>query len=120
MKWLIVVAAIMLTPAIAHAGYGVLTYSKPDNTVGWAFGYPTVEDANRRAIYECEKSGGKDCNTIQWEHNMCVVALAVPTGGNGWTVKTFAPVHPEMRQPTLDKCEREFDRTCEYRAGICN
>jgi hypothetical protein len=117
MKWLLA-AVFALTATISHAGYGVMAYSKPDNTVGYSFGYPTLEDATRRAIYECEKRSGKDCDTIQWERNMCV-ALATPMDGNGWSVKTFAPVRPQMRQPTIDKCEQAFDRACEYRAEIC-
>lgn len=43
------------------------------NQYGWAINYSSQQEANKKAISECEKAGGNNCSTVLWFEGGCAV-----------------------------------------------
>jgi Domain of unknown function (DUF4189) len=85
-----IVGMITSASSIAHAQSGAIALSQSFGVlvVGSAGGSGSRMDAERWAVYDCEKKGGGDCRAVGWETGRCV-ALAV--GKNNQYVADVSP-----------------------------
>ncbi|MEY9179704.1 DUF4189 domain-containing protein [Bradyrhizobium sp. USDA 313] len=122
MKRIITAAAFMLiaSPALAYP-FGAVAYSAND-VAGWAGGSATPDDADRWALLDCERKGGKDCKVMAREDRGGCAAIAAGTNGKGGAASTHGDMRPPgaiARQTALEDCIT-VDTDCEVKAWVCH
>lgn len=89
------------------------------NQYGWAIDYKTQAAANKRALEECQKNGGNNCNTILWFEGGCgvyVVDLDNP-GLYGWGV---ANTRAEAESIAMEEARKRGGANLKVRVWGCN
>jgi hypothetical protein len=77
-KWLSLIVGIVgsftFSSSHSHAESGAIALSKSFGIViiGSASGSGSRRDAERWAVYDCEKKGGSDCRIVGWETGKCL------------------------------------------------
>lgn len=100
--------------------YAVLAVSKPDAAFGWAYDFKNRDQAQRRALSECRKRNGKDCDVKLILRGGGCIAYRYKQGQSvyGWGVS-------RQRSPAqnraADECrKRNANQECNAHAWACN
>jgi hypothetical protein len=100
--------------------YAVLAVSKPDAAFGWAYDFKSRDEAQKRALNECRKRNGKDCDVKLILRGGGCIAYRYKPGQSvyGWGVS-------RQRSPAqnraADECrKRNANQECDAHAWACN
>ncbi len=121
----LLISGLMLAaaPLAADNFYGAVVYSFESGKHGASWNYKTEAEANDRAMKECAKKGGKNCQLGVRVSNSCG-AFAVAAGatkmssaGSSWGYNT----HDDAKARALKECKkRSKGQTCTVVASTCN
>ncbi len=89
--------------------YGAIATSK-SGLWGYAYDYPTREQAEQRALKECGKS---DCQIQVWFKNACGAVAKDPQGNLGWG---WATNREQAQANALSECATG---TCKVQVWAC-
>jgi hypothetical protein len=64
---LLAAATMLVASPCCAACYGAVAASVSDHKSGMSWGSAIRADAERSAIYDCQRRGGRDCQVISWE-----------------------------------------------------
>jgi hypothetical protein len=110
MKLLIALLLSCCSLSLLHAQttkYGALAVDRNNGFYyGWAYDHPTLEEAERRALEECNKKGGKGTVVLKWSGAACGAYRTI--NGNvgtayGWGV---ARTQAEADAIALRECQK--------------
>jgi hypothetical protein len=100
--------------------YAVLAVSKTDAAFGWAYDFKNRDEAQKRALNECRKRNGKDCDVKLILRGGGCIAYRYKPGQSvyGWGVS-------RQRSPAqnraADECsKRNANQECDAHAWACN
>lgn len=121
----VALAALTLFGPTAFAGSGAIAFSlgsdeKPGVYFGTSNGSYSRQDAQRWAIYDCEKHGGKDCRVIVSETEACAALAVGDKNKMGWSWSPMALTRPgNAKDQALQSCS-ELTSDCEVVAWVCH
>ena len=106
-------AVLLIAAGLARAqdAHGAIAFSQigqdPAVAYGFAWDYPSRDEAQEAAMDACLNSGGSDCTVLAWFQNGCG-ALAVDQYG----------MAQGKNARTLEQAETRVLRTCEAAGGV--
>ena len=104
-----------ITPAFAQDYYGAIAYSPERGAWGWAKDYQSQDDAEDRAMDECEqRSEGTECRVATWFRNGCG---SLASGPNGWGAD-WGNSDWEAATKAMERCS-EHSKDCKVKEKIC-
>lgn len=105
---------VVSTQAVAQSRYGAISYSAGDRVHGFSNNFRSRRSAERRALFECRRRGGRSCRVAIWFKNACGALAIGPNGyGSGWgTSLRIARGH------ALRSC-RGYSRRCRVIRWVC-
>ena len=124
MRIFFVIACLLAAaPVAAENFYGAVAYSFGDDHWGRSWNQKSKPAAEKRALNECKKQGGKKCKIGVTVGNSCG-ALAVAVGatskskaGSSWGFKT----HDDAKARALKECKkRSKGQACKVVSSTCN
>ncbi|MGL5081624.1 MAG: DUF4189 domain-containing protein [Microcoleaceae cyanobacterium] len=100
------------TWAQVRDNYGAIA-SSPDGKIwGYSYDYPTQEQAERKAMEECQRSSS-DCKIQVWFKNACGALARDPQGKLGWA---WAATQEQAETQAISACG---ERNCQVETWIC-
>jgi len=124
MRIFFVIACLLLAaPASAGTYYGAIAYSLSDGHSGYSWNQNSKPAAEKRALKQCKKQGGKKCKIKVTAHNSCgafavsVVAGKTLHGGSSWGYNTAK----DAKARALKGCKQHSNgHACKVVAYTCN
>ena len=102
-------------PAFAQDYYGAIAYAPQRGAWGWSKDYTSQQDAEDRAMDECEqRSEGTRCRIATWFRNGCG---ALATGPNGWGAD-WGNTDWEAATKAMERCS-EHSKKCKVKEKVC-
>ncbi len=97
--------------------FGAIARSPSTRYKGYSWNYSNQEDAEERAISECEKANEpEDCEVMVWANNSCI-SLAEGTNGAAGSARAN---RPEMAEETAKNvCQQYQGINCTITRTIC-
>ncbi len=112
----LLVVCCVPSPSWAQDKYGAIAYSASDRSYGYSYDYDTREEAEQKALQECE-ARGKGCKVLTWFKNNCG---ALATASNG----SYGYAWDDTREAAIEKalglCRQYGGKDCRWRCWSCN
>jgi hypothetical protein len=100
----------------SEGNYGVIAYSEESDITAWSTNFPSEAEAEKGALNQCKKDGGKKCKAVLWFADNCG-SFAVGDG-QGYQ-SAYADTKEAADADALKGCEKLTDN-CTVRESVCN
>lgn len=112
--------AVCLVPQVTFSQskntYGAIAYSTQTGAHGYSHNYPSRRTAEKEAVANCRKFGGRNCSVTVWFYERCG---ALATGSDrGWGSSS----HQNKQRANAEAMSfcRKHDRNCKIVASVCS
>jgi serine/threonine-protein kinase len=96
--------------------FGAIARSPAKQDKGYAWNYVTRQEAEARALSECEKFGASDCQVMIWAANAC---LSISEGSNGSAGTAWSVDKTAAENKAKEVCQDFEGVNCTITRTIC-
>ena len=93
--------------------WGAISADGRIGSLGFVTGYPSKRIAEKAAVQECHRAGGKDCRAEFAFHNQCAAFIVSNEGSS----IAGAPTEKEAATLAIKNCQKDFSSCRVYRTA---